>query len=177
MKANPLRSRRLKTALCLGALALLAATGVAPRAICAEKNPPATPATPAAAAKPVTRELATRSTFQAPPADAPGARNPFVPIGYVRPAAAAAVAAKETVLEVKAEQFVVTSYSLDPPPLAVINGRTYSVGEKVPVGDKPGAAMDFVTVRQIRDGEVTLDYRGRLLVCKSQRKGGGAPGK
>lgn len=174
MKAHPFRPRHFKIAGCLGALALLAAAGVPSRALCAEKTPPAAPAPAAPAAKPAGRELATRSTFQAPAADAPGARNPFLPIGYVRPAPTA-VATKETVLEVKPEQFVVTSYSLEPPPLAVINGRTYSIGEKVPAGDKDPS--QFVTVRQIRDGEVILDYRGRLLVCKSQRKGGGAPGK
>ena len=106
-----------------------------------------------------------RSNFNAPAENSPAARNPFVPIGYVRPAAAAV---KEKVPIVTAEQFVVTSYSIEPPPLAVINGRTYGIGERIPV-DKDGT--EFVTVRQIRDGVVVLDHRGRTLECRSKPKG------
>lgn len=125
--------------------------------------PAAAPAeTPAAAT------AAPRSSFNAPAEGSPAARNPFVPIGYVRPVAVV----KEIVQipTVTADQFVVTSYSLEPPPLAVINGRTYGVGERVPV-DKDG--KEFVTVRQIRDGSVVLDHRGRTFVCESKRRGGG----
>ena len=107
----------------------------------------------------------TRSSFNAPAEGSPAARNPFVPIGYVRPVVAAV---KEKVLTVTADQFVVTSYSIDPPPLAVINGRTYGVGEKIPV-DKEGTGV--VTVRQIRDGVVLLDYRGQTLECRSKPRG------
>lgn len=106
-----------------------------------------------------------RSNFNAPAEGSPASRNPFVPIGYVRPVAAAV---KEKVVTVTAEQFVVTSYSIEPPPLAVINGRTYGIGERIPV-DKDGT--EFVTVRQIRDGVVVLDYRGRTLECRSKPKG------
>lgn len=105
-----------------------------------------------------------RSGFNAPAEGSPGARNPFVPIGYVRPV----TVVKEKVVTVTPEQFIVTSYSIDPPPLAVINGRTYGVGERIPV-DKDG--VEFVTVRQIRDGVVLLDYRGRTLECRSKQKG------
>lgn len=106
-----------------------------------------------------------RSNFNAPAENAPAARNPFVPIGYVRPVAAAV---REKVATVTAEQFVVTSYSIEPPPLAVINGRTYGIGERIPV-DKDGT--EFVTVRQIRDGVVVLDHRGRALECRSKPRG------
>lgn len=121
---------------------------------------PARPANP-----PPAVPTAPRSNFNAPAENSPAARNPFVPIGYVRPVAAAV---KEKVITVTAEQFVVTSYSIDPPPLAVINGRTYGVGERIPV-DKDGT--EFVTVRQIRDGVVVLDHRGRALECRSKPKG------
>ncbi len=63
-------------------------------------------------------------------------------------------------LEVKPEQFVVTTISVDYPPLAIINGKSYGVGDQIPVtADK----REFVTVRQILDGVVVLDYRGHQL--------------
>lgn len=110
----------------------------------------------------------TRSVFNSPPAETPGGRNPFLPIGYVRPVAAPAVPV-EVVPTVRPEQFVVTSFSLEPPPLVVINGRTYSVGEKIPV-DATG--NEFVTVRRIMDGAVILDHRGRTFRCESRKLGG-----
>ena len=62
--------------------------------------------------------------------------------------------------DVKAEQFVVTTISVDYPPLAIINGKSYGVGEQIPVtADK----RVFVTVKQILDGVVVLDYQGREL--------------
>lgn len=124
------------------------------------ETPAAPPATPKESS------LQHRSTFSSPTA---GTRNPFLPIGYVRPTT---TAPKEVVPTVTAEQFVVTSFSLDPPPLAVINGRTYSVGEKVFLN--PPAQTEFVTVRKIADGVVELDHRGRLLRCVAQRRGAGA---
>ena len=107
-----------------------------------------------------------RSSFSAPAEGSPAARNPFVPIGYVRPIAVA----KEKVIAVTvtADQFTVTSYSIDPPPLAVINGRTYGVGEQIFVDAEK---KEFVTVRQIRDGVVLLDHRGRTLECRSKPRG------
>ena len=118
-----------------------------------------TPPAPAASSVP-------RSSFNAPAEGSPAARNPFVPVGYVRPV----VVAKEKVVAVTvtADQFTVTSYSIDPPPLAVINGRTYGVGEQIFVDAEK---KEFVTVRQIRDGVVLLDHRGRTLECRSKPKG------
>ena len=62
--------------------------------------------------------------------------------------------------DVKAEQFVVTTISVDYPPLAIINGKSYGVGEQIPV---TADRRVFVTVRQILDGVVVLDYRGHEL--------------
>ena len=113
------------------------------------------------------------SSFNAPPADA---RNPFWPIGWVPtapvPVATAAVA---PVVEVKAEQFTVTSISVDAPALAVINGQIRSVGERIVVpASTPGGAQDFVTVKKIADGMVTLDHKGKELIVTP---GGAAPKK
>ena len=99
--------------------------------------------------------LAHKSTFDAPVAV--GQRNPFWPIGWV-PGPVGPSAAP--VLDVQADAFRVTSISVDYPALAVINGRTYGVGEQVPVTAHPG---ESVTVRQILDGVVILDYRGHAL--------------
>ena len=98
--------------------------------------------------------LAHRSSFDVP-AGAP--RNPFWPIGWVP---SAAPRAQVALLDVQADAFHVTTTSLDYPPLAVINGRTYGIGEQVPVAAHPGA---FVIVRKILDGVVVLDYQGHEL--------------
>ena len=55
---------------------------------------------------------------------------------------------------------MVTTISVDYPPLAVINGRTYGVGEHIPVS---ADAREFVSVKQITDGMVVLDHHGREL--------------
>ncbi len=113
-------------------------------------------ATPAASANASGKEyvLARKSSFETPPASQ---RNPFWPIGWTPTATGPAEA---PALDVQAEDFRVTSTSVDFPPLAVINGRTYGVGEQVPITGHPG---ETVTVRQILDGMVVLDYRGHPL--------------
>ena len=100
--------------------------------------------------------LAHSSSFDAPPA---GSRNPFWPIGWT-PSMAVAPTQAAPQLDVKAENFVVTTISVDYPPLAIINGRSYGVGDQIPVtADK----RVFVTVKQILDGVVVLDYHGHEL--------------
>ena len=92
-------------------------------------------------------------------------RNPFWPIGWV-PSAPKVQEAAVVVPTVRAEDFVVTSISLDFPPLAVVNKHTYGVGDRIPVGAATlTAGGEFVTVRQISDGVVVLDHRGALLRC------------
>lgn len=115
------------------------------------------------------------SSFNAPPAES---RNPFWPIGWVPTAPVPVAVAAAPVADVRADQFTVTSISVDAGGgLAVINGQTRGVGESVSVpasATTPGAAPLFVTVRKITDGEVTLDYKGKLL---SVRPGAAAPKK
>ena len=116
--------------------------------------------TPAPAAKVSGKDysLTHGSSFDAPPG---GTRSPFWPIGWT-PAATAAPAQTGVAqqLDVKPEQFVVTTISVDYPPLAIINGKSYAVGDQIPVtADK----REFVTVKQILDGVVVLDYRGHEM--------------
>lgn len=113
-------------------------------------------------AAPVAREsgkeyvLAKSSSFKAPPGDT---RNPFWPIGWT-PGPVVAPTQAAVVSTVKPEDFVLTTTSLDVPPLAIINGRSYTLRETVPVA--PGSS-EVVTVKSIQDGLVVLDHRGHEL--------------
>ncbi len=114
---------------------------------------------PAAPAKASGKELALGhgSSFNTPPT---GTRNPFWPIGWTPSAVVAPAQTAVQQADVKAEQFVVTTISVDYPPLAIINGKSYGVGEQIPV---TADRRVFVTVRQILDGVVVLDYQGHEL--------------
>ena len=135
------------------ALALLFAAAVAGEAS-AQSAAPA----PATRASGKEYALTHASSFDAPPS---GSRNPFWPIGWT-PSTAVAPAQMAAVQQpdVKAEQFVVTTISVDYPPLAIINGKNYGVGDQIPV---TADRREFVTVKQILDGMVVLDYRGHEL--------------
>lgn len=100
------------------------------------------------------------------------ARDPFWPIGF-KPAAATPEApqapAAETLPEVRPEMFVVTTISLEKDaPLAVINGRTHAIGDRLPVD---ASGKQFVTVRKIMDGAVFFDYRGQTIKSATSRRG------
>lgn len=99
--------------------------------------------------------LAKTSSFNAPPADA---RNPFWPIGWT-PGPVVTATAAAPVYTVKAEDFVLTTTSVDYPPLAIINHRSYSVGDTIPAA----GGADTVRVKAIQDGVVILDHHGREL--------------
>ena len=148
-----------------GASLVLAVTLTAPAVLRAQA-----PAVPKTSGKEYA--LAHQSSFDAPPASA---RNPFWPIGWV-PTAPVPTAVASVALNVKPEDFVVTTISVDAPALAVINGKTRAVGDRIPVS---ADSQDFVTVKQILDGVVVLDYRGREL--RSRNDGSGllhrTPGK
>ena len=60
---------------------------------------------------------------------------------------------------------------MDYPPLAVINGKTEAVGDRIPVGT---SGQDAVLVKQILDGVVVLDFHGHELRATN---GGGLPRK
>ena len=99
--------------------------------------------------------LSKTSSFSAPPADA---RNPFWPIGWT-PGPVVTAAAAVPVYTVKAEDFTLTTTSVDYPPLAIINGRSYAVGDAIPAA----GGADTVKVKAIQDGVVLLDHHGREL--------------
>ena len=131
--------------------------------------------TPAAAAGATSgKEYALKnvSTFNAPPTDG---RNPFWPIGWVptAPIPTGNATTAVPVADVRADQFTVTSISVDAPALAVINGQTRAVGERILVSGAAGA-QDFVTVKRITDGMVILDHKGKELAVAS---GGASPRK
>jgi hypothetical protein len=99
-------------------------------------------------------------------------RNPFWPIGWTPSAPQAAPEAVVAAPTVRAEDFSVSSVSMDYPPLAVINKRTYGVGDRITLaGAAPGG--EFVTVKQITDGVVVLDHRGTLLRCPTSHTASG----
>lgn len=105
-------------------------------------------------------------------AAADDARNPFWPIGF-KPTAATPEAPQaptaEAAPEVRPEMFVVTTISLEnDSPLAVINGHTHGVGDRLSI-DASGKA--FVTVRKITDGAVFFEYRGQTIKSASTRRG------
>ena len=157
--SSPRRALRL-SATATAALLVLAT----PAVLRAQGSSPA-PSTALARVSGKEYVLAHPSSFNPPPANA---RNPFWPIGWVPTAAPVAKAAE--VLTVRPEDFAVTTISMDFPALAVINGKTRAVGDHIPVG---ADGQDFVTVKQILDGTVVLDYRGRELRASN----GGAPRK
>ena len=111
------------------------------------------------------------SSFTAPSTDS---RNPFWPIGWA-PTAALPTTAAAPVLDVKAEQFTVTSISVDSgEALAVINGQIKAVGDRVPVpGGAAGAPQEFVIVKKIADGMVVLDPQGPDAEHHAIDSGGG----
>lgn len=125
--------------------------------------PAATPAqatTPAPAA-PRETKVVNRSTFDP---EGPTTRNPFLPIGYVRPVQEAP---REVVLDVRPEMFSITAILLGDPPLAIINGKDRGVGDRIPLN---ASGTEYILVKRISDGEVIMEYRGRTLVVPAGRK-------
>jgi hypothetical protein len=108
-------------------------------------------------APPAGFSVKTRSHFSAEP----GTRNPFWPIGWVKPGPATpqVVQIRQPVLDVSPDLFNVTGIVLGNPNLAVINGRDYAEGDPITV--KVGDTPVQLTVFRIRDGEVALNFRGR----------------
>ncbi len=101
------------------------------------------------------------------------ARNPFWPIGF-KPSAPTPegpqAPAVEALPEVRPEMFVITTISLErDAPLAVINGRTHGIGDKLPVD---ASGRQFVTVSKITDGAVFFDFHGQTIKSVAGRRGG-----
>jgi hypothetical protein len=114
-------------------------------------------------------ELKNRSSFGINP----GARTPLWPIGWKKGNAAFVPALNKPQVVTKAFQiqpshFTVTSVLLATPPVAIINGRGFAVGESLPVvvGDKPVN----VIVTAIRDGGVWLAQGSHQIFVPLRRQ-------
>jgi hypothetical protein len=123
--------------------------------------PAPAPAGPPAPATPRETKITNRSFFDP---EGPTTRNPFLPIGYVRPVQEAP---REMVLDVRPEMFSITAILLGDPPLAIINGKDRGVGDRIPLN---ASGTEFVLVRRISDGEVVMEYRGRAIVVPAGRR-------
>lgn len=86
-------------------------------------------------------------------------RNPFSPIGYVKPEGDQPALEAELPPVLPDSALRVTSILMGDLPLAVINGREYARGEAVPV--TIGTQQIDVLVLEIGDGYVLAGVRGR----------------
>lgn len=91
-------------------------------------------------------------------------RNPFLPIGYVRPVKQLP---RENFLDIRPEMFNVTAILLGDPSLAIINGKDRGIGDKIPLN---ATGSEYVTVQSIKDGKVTLQTRQGNAVLVGLRK-------
>lgn len=132
--------------------------------------PDAAPDAEAAAEKP-RYELKNKSSFNV----APGARQPFWPIGWVKRAANAPVevaSGPRFILEEK--NFHVTSILAGPPAIAVVNGRAYEEGQflRIPRTAQQaasGASGPRIRVHRIIDGQVWLSHENQIIPVSLRR--------
>jgi hypothetical protein len=107
-----------------------------------------------------------RSSFSAPDVT----RDPFWPVGFVKPAASgpvAAVIAEQPVPELRADGFNVSSILIVANQrLAVINGKAYAQGETVAMIGNSFA----VQVAAIQDGGIVLQCKNRQVTVPLRRE-------
>lgn len=107
--------------------------------------------------------LKQKSTFEAT-----AARNPFWPIGWVKPnpinpGATAAVPA------ILPESFSLTSVTMGSGPrFAILNGKVMQEGQQF--GLQLGSKVYQVTVQSVEDGQVVLAYEGGEVVVPLRRR-------
>lgn len=93
-------------------------------------------------------------------------RNPFLPIGWQ---ASAPVVRNTTVLTLSPEAFKVTSIVVDHTGgLAIVNGKACGPGDVLMT--QVGGREIPVRVKEVRDGEVVLFYRGKPIVSPLDEK-------
>jgi hypothetical protein len=121
-------------------------------------------------------QLKRTSHFQLPD----GARNPFWPIGW-KPAIEVIEPAKTTdepvvprrvIPTLTPEMFTVSSVSLNPLRIAVINGRVYAEGDAIRIGG--GGSEIRAVVTKVDDGQVTIANDSSRVVI--QLRGLNKPG-
>lgn len=109
-------------------------------------------------------KLKHRSSYSVQDSD----RNPFWPVGWVKPVAGPAVVGVP-VVEVVAlhpEDFELTAILLGTPPIVVINGREYAEGDFLK--SKAGARVQLA---KVMDGQAILQYLGKNYPIILHRKG------
>lgn len=94
-------------------------------------------------------------------------RNPFLPIGWSKPKAEQkAIPVLTTMLS--PEDFMLSSIMLGKQPLAIINGKAYSEGDRAPIA--VGNQEVVIEVRAIHDGEVVLGYLDKSITVPLKRR-------
>ncbi|HEY2343586.1 MAG TPA: hypothetical protein VGH90_11170 [Chthoniobacteraceae bacterium] len=119
--------------------------------------------------------LANKSSF----APAAGSRTPFWPIGWMHKEGAAAVQVVKPKVVLDPQMFNVSSILLaNPPPLAVINGRSYQEGELIRVRKGKDAQAGKlavptnvnIRVLKIEDGKVTIGTDSQTLILQMHQQ-------
>lgn len=93
-------------------------------------------------------------------------RSPFWPIGWY-PSDVEVEAPRETRVTLSPNAFTVTSILGGDPPLAVINRRDVTVGDRFPV--QVGGRTVTVTVSAILDGLVIVEHEGEFVEVPLRR--------
>lgn len=99
-------------------------------------------------------------------------RNPFCPIGWVKPGqvtAAPTTEATEVVADLRPEDYILTATLLGRPPMVVINGREYAEGDFLLLA--PGGQKSKVQVQQVLDGKAILRFMNKEYAILLQRRG------
>jgi hypothetical protein len=119
--------------------------------------------------------LKNKSAFSSPESSRP----PFWPVGWAKQAANAPVATPEAPVAagpLEPDQFSVTSILLGAPSYAIINGKSYAVGEYLRPSRnrdaKNAAAIPAgarIRVQRITDGQVTLVASSQVLSVPLRR--------
>jgi hypothetical protein len=123
-------------------------------------DPVASPVPVAEAAASTKYQPTTRSSCRL----TPGARNPFLPIGWVKREAGQIAAPTVTIGE---DMFRVTSILLGSPSMAVINGRSYEEGQFIRM---PKAAPQVrPRLYRIGDGKVWIQVNTQLVTVPLRR--------
>jgi hypothetical protein len=108
-------------------------------------------------------ELKNRSEFKSTAVK----RDPFWPIGFVKPSDSPNVGADPTA-DFRPENFKLTSVMLGDPALVVLNGVEFAEGEVKPV--RVGLQKLNITLLNVMDGAVRLQHRGQIIVVELKRK-------
>ena len=94
------------------------------------------------------------------------AHNPFWPIGWVR-TANVQQQESEPQVPITSANFNVSSISISPTPMAIINNKACAEGETITA--RYGASRIQIQVMAIRDGEVILQYQGQNYTIPLKR--------